>query len=64
MSTYCPSPVRSRAKRAATIAEAANIPAAMSAIGTPSRVGGPPTGPVMLIIPLTPWTIRSYAVRW
>ena len=46
-----------------TIANAANMPAQMSAIDTPARTPGPPAGPVTLIIPLSAWTIRSSAAR-
>ena len=48
---------------AVMIPNAANIPAVMSAIETPPRTPGPPSGPVMLIIPLSACTIRSNAAR-
>src|SRR6266540_4297393 len=62
-SMTCPSPVRSRACSAATTENAANIPAIMSASGTPTIVGAPSSWPVRLMIPPIPCTMRSYAVH-
>jgi hypothetical protein len=42
---------------------AANSPAAMSPIETPTRTGSPPSGPVMLMRPLIACTMTSYAGR-
>jgi len=59
MSTSCPAPVWSRARSAARIAVAENIPAVMSTMGTPTRDGGPSSGPVMPIIPPSAWMMKS-----
>ena len=58
---HSPVPVRSRRKRAATIAKAANMPPAMSATATPIRSGGRPGSPVIPWRPPIPWRMRSYA---
>ena len=42
----------------------ANIPAFMSAIGTPTFTGGESGTPVKLIKPLIPWAMRSKPARF
>ena len=58
-STIEPMPVVVRWWRAATTPRAANMPAVMSPIEVPTRVGSPPSGPVMLMIPPSAWTTMS-----
>ncbi len=59
-SKCCPSPLASRALRAARIAIVAYMPAPMSVIATPIRTGGEPGSPVMPMRPPIPWMMRSY----
>ena len=58
-STSWPSPVRSRAWRAARIPITVKKAAVMSPIETPTRTGSPPGVPVMLITPPIPWMTIS-----
>ncbi len=55
--THWPRPLCVRSSRASRIPVASSWPAAMSAIAIPTRVGGVPGSPVMLIRPLMPWMI-------
>ncbi|MNC99823.1 hypothetical protein D3C83_182380 [compost metagenome] len=56
---YWPWPVRSRERSAVTMANAAHIPAPMSAIDMPCFVGVPPGSPVIDIMPLIAWARAS-----
>ena len=56
-------PSNSRRNSAASTDWVAYIPAARSATATPTRTGGRPSSPVMLIIPPSACIIRSYAGR-
>jgi hypothetical protein len=58
-SKCCPLPVFSRCSKAAIMAIVAWCPAKMSPTEEPTRHGGPPSGPVMLIKPLYPWATMS-----
>ena len=64
MSMCWPMPVFSFTRIAITMPSAAYIPAVRSAIDTPQRTPRPPSSPVMLIMPLSAWTMRSIAARW
>ena len=58
-STYWPSPVRLRWKRAARVAWAAPRPVVTSIIGMPVRVGSPSGRPVIDMKPLSAWATGS-----
>src|ERR671911_139082 len=62
--TRWPLPLRSLSASAAATPKPPNIPARMSAMGTPTFVGGPPKGPVNLMRPPSPCTIWSKPGRW
>ena len=55
--THWPSPVRSRAKSARVMPLARSMPAEVSLIAMPTRVGPCPGWPVIDISPPMPWAI-------